>query len=390
MDNTSDDPSRKEFLPFFRPEYDGSAEAELVAALHSGWLSNGPRTRLFESEFAAYQRARQAVATNSCTAALQLALVGLGVGPGDEVITTPFTFAATCNAIVRAGAVPVLADVEGDTLNLSAAAAEAAVTSRTKAILPVHFAGHPVDLAAFERLCTRYGLALIHDAAHATETLYRGQHLSGFGDVACFSFYATKNVAAGEGGMLTTSDEALAQRVRALVAHGMTKDAWRRHNDDGFQHYDVIEPGFNYKMCELQAALGLAQLRQVERNWQRRAELAGRYDVAFSDCPEIILMGVRPEARTAHHLYVIRLSDEAAVNRDQFLIALQRENIGVAVHYRPIHFLSYYRERFGWSEDDFPAASAAGMRCLSLPLYPAMSDSDQGDVVSAVKKILRR
>jgi dTDP-4-amino-4,6-dideoxygalactose transaminase len=382
------EPVRQTFLPFNRPCLGEAEEQEIVAALRSGWLTTGPRTKQFEKDFAAYQGVEHAIGLNSCTAGLHLALLALGIGPGDEVVTTPFTFVATCNVIVHVGATPVIADVDPQTLNLDPAAAERAITPRTKAIIPVHFAGHPVDMPAFRRLRDQYGVTLIHDAAHATESLYDGRSIASDGDITCFSFYATKNLATGEGGMLTTADAALADRVRVLGLHGMSRDAWKRYTEAGYQHYDVAEPGFKYNMFDLQAALGLHQLQKLEGFWQRRHALAARYDAAFAGVPGLRLMGVRPNVRTAHHLYVIRLQPELGIERDAFMTAMQRQNIGVGVHFRPVHVLSYYRDRFGWRPEMVPEASAAGEQCVSLPLDPALSEADQDDVIRAVFRIL--
>ena len=381
-------PVREKFLPFNRPCLDEAEEQEIVAALRSGWLTTGPRTKQFEADFAAYQHVSHAIGLNSCTAGLHLALLALGIGPGDEVITTPYTFTATCNVIVHVGATPVLADVEPDTLNLDPAQVERLITPRTKAIMPVHFAGHPVDMAAFNRLRDQYGIALIHDAAHATESLYDGHSIASHGDVTCFSFYATKNLATGEGGMLTTNDEAIADRVRVLSLHGMSRDAWKRYTESGYQHYDVATPGFKYNMFDLQAALGLHQLRKLEGFWLKRQAIAQRYDAAFAGVPGIQLMGVRPNVRTAHHLYVIRLAPELGIRRDDFMAGMQQQHIGVGVHFRPVHFLSYYRDRFGWTPEMFPLASAAGEQCVSLPLDPGLSEADQADVITAVRRLL--
>lgn len=383
-------PVRSEFLPFNRPCLDEAEEQEIVAALRSGWLTTGPRTKQFEADFARYQDVGHAVALNSCTAALHLSLIALGIGPGDEVVTTPYTFTATCNVIVHVGATPVLADVEPDTLNLDPRAAAAAITERTKAILPVHFAGHPIDMAAFRQLRDKHKLALIHDAAHATESRYEGRSIASDGDLTCFSFYATKNLATGEGGMLTTHDADLADRIRVLGLHGMSRDAWKRYTESGYQHYDVAAPGFKYNMFDLQAALGLHQLRKLEGFLIRRQQLAARYDEALAQIPELELMGIRPNVRTAHHLYVIRLRPDAGIGRDAFMAAMQRQNVGVGVHFRPVHYLSYYRERFGWRPEDFPVASQAGDNCISLPLDPALTEADQDDVIRAVHRVLGR
>jgi dTDP-4-amino-4,6-dideoxygalactose transaminase len=382
------DTVRPTFLPFNRPCLDEAEEQEVVAALRSGWLTTGPRTKQFEKDFASYQGVEHAVGLNSCTAGLHLALLALGIGPGDEVVTTPFTFTATCNVIVHVGATPVIADVDPDTLNLDPGAAAAAITPRTKAILPVHFAGHPIDMPAFRALRDKHGLALIHDAAHATESLYDGKSIASDGDITCFSFYATKNLATGEGGMLTTADAAIADRVRVLGLHGMSRDAWKRYTEAGYQHYDVAEPGFKYNMFDLQAALGIHQLRKLEGFWLRRQSLAARYDAAFADVSGLRRMGVDPRVRTAHHLYVLRLSPELGIARDAFMTAMQQQNIGVGVHFRPVHFLSYYRDKLGWRPEQVPVATAAGEQCVSLPLDPALSDADQDDVIRAVRRVL--
>lgn len=381
-------PVREKFLPFNRASFDESEEQELVATLRSGWLTTGPRTKQFEADFAAYQQTKHAIGLNSCTAGLHLALLALGVGPGDEVITTPHTFAATCNVIVHVGATPVLADIEPDTLNLDPAHVETLITPRTRAIVPVHFAGHPVAMPAFRALRDRHGVALIHDAAHATESLSAGKSIASDGDITCFSFYATKNLATGEGGMLTTNDDAIADRVRMLSLHGMSRDAWKRYTESGYQHYDVAEPGFKYNMFDLQAALGLHQLRKLEGFWARRQFLARRYDAALADLPGIRLMGVRPDVRTAHHLYVIRLDPDIGISRDAFMAGMQQQHIGVGVHFRPVHFLSYYRDRFGWTPEMWPVASLAGEQCVSLPLDPGLTEADQDDVVTAVRRLL--
>jgi dTDP-4-amino-4,6-dideoxygalactose transaminase len=373
-------------VPFHRPFFDAAAEAAVLEALRSGWLTNGPRVRRFEAEFAAAQEVGHAIAVGSCTAALELALQTVDLAPGDEVITTPFTFAADCNAILRAGGTPVLADIDPETLNLSPQAAAAAITPRTRAIILVHYSGEPADITAFEAIRDRHRLTLIHDAAHALEAHYHGQSVASRGDLTCFSFYATKNLTIGEGGMVTTGNAIAAGRLRRLAMHGTAQGAWDRHGDASYVPYDVLEPGSNAKMTEMAAALGSWGLARVEAGWQRRDELVNRYDNTFRDLPGVRRPVGRPGRRSAHHLYVLLIGVDAPVDRDGLFAHLCRRGIGVGVHYWPIHRLSYYAQRFDWDASDFPSATAAGEQCLSLPLYPALTDDEQDRVIGAVRE----
>lgn len=388
MENDSELP----FLVFGAPSVGEEEIAEVEACMRSGWLGTGPRVARFEQAFADYRRARpeQVAAVNSCTAALHVSMVAAGLEPGAEVITTPLTFCATVNAIVHAGLIPVLADVDPLTQNVDPDAIEAAITPRTRAIVPVHFAGRPCDMDRIMAIARRHQLVVIEDCAHAIETEYHGQPAGSFGDFGCFSFYVTKNVVTGEGGMILGRDEALISRARMLALHGMSKDAWHRFGDAGYKHYQVLECGFKYNMMDLQAAIGLPQLAKVEAHWQRRQAIWNHYNEAFADLP--LGLPAAPEADTRHgyHLYTVML-DAARCGgaRDAFLDAMNARRIGTGVHYLSIPEHPYYQQRFGWQPDDYPAAMRLGRQTASLPLSPALSDSDVERVVAAVREVLK-
>lgn len=354
--------------------------------MRSGWLGTGPRVARFEREFAAYKGADHAAAVNSCTAALHLALLASGVKPGDEVITTALTFCATVNAIVHAGATPVLADVDPLTMNIDPADVERKLTSRTKALVPVHFAGRTCDMDALCALAERHGLKLIEDCAHAIETEYRGRKAGTFGDFGCFSFYVTKNVVTGEGGMVLTRREEDLARIKILALHGMSKDAWKRFSDEGYKHYQVVDAGFKYNMMDIQAAIGIHQLERVERNWLRRQEIWRRYDEAFAGLPITLPAAPERDTRHAHHLYTLLIDERAAgTSRDRFLDDMTRQNIGVGVHYLSIAEHPYYQQAFGWRPADCPNAMRIGRQTVSIPLSAKLSDADVEDVITAVK-----
>jgi dTDP-4-amino-4,6-dideoxygalactose transaminase len=381
-------PVRERFLPFHQPLIGAEERRELGEALDSGWLTTGPRAKRFEEAFRAYIGCGHALGVSSCTAALHLALLALGIGEGDEVITSPVTFPATANVIIHVGARPVFVDVEPDTLNLDTAQIADRITPRTRAILPVHFAGHPSEMDEVLGLAERHALAVVEDAAHAIESAYRGRKVGAIGTAAAFSFYPTKNLTTGEGGMLTTSDPALAERARILSLHGLSKDAWRRYGPGPFQHWEALLPGYKYNLSDLQAALGLHQLPRVEAWLEVRRRYAEMYTEAFAGLPGIQPLGIRPHVRHAHHLYVILVRPEClAADRDQILLALQQEGIGVGVHFRSLHLHPYYRDRFGFQPDDFPVARWASDRVISLPLYPKMTQRDVAQVIEAVRKV---
>jgi dTDP-4-amino-4,6-dideoxygalactose transaminase len=389
MTATSAPTRRDAFLPFSPPTIGEEEIQEVVDTLRSTWISTGPKTKRFESEFASFLGAPGALALNSCTAALHTALKTLGVGPGDEVITTPMTFAASVNVIEHVGARPVLVDVEPDTLNIDPRAVEAAISPRTRVLLPVHFAGHPADLDPLRDLARAHGCTVIEDAAHSLPASYKGRLIGSEGNPVAFSFYATKNLTTGEGGMLAGDPEFLAQ-ARVISLHGMSRDAWKRYDAGGSWFYEVLLPGFKYNMTDIQAALGLWQLRKLEGFQRRRREVVSQYEHAFAGEPALELPVTRPEVDHAWHLYVLRLREDAlTIGRDRFIQELTERNIGTSVHFIPIHIHPYYRDKYGFTPDSFPVAHGNYRRMLSLPLNPGLTDRDVGDVIDAVRDVVR-
>jgi dTDP-4-amino-4,6-dideoxygalactose transaminase len=386
-------PVRPDFLVFGRPHIGEEEIAEVVDTLRSGWIGFGPKSIRFEEQFGAYTHARHALSVNSATAALHLALLGCGVGEGDEVITTPLTFCATANVITHVGAKPVFVDVDERTQNMDPGRIEAAITRRTRAILPVHMTGQPCDMDAIRDIAERHGLDVIEDAAHATEAWWRGRKVGGLSRFTAFSFYATKNLTTGEGGMLVTHDTAAYERVKALRLHGLDKDAWKRYTPGGFMPYQTLEPGFKYNMTDLQASIGLHQLARLEESLVTRQTIWRRYDEAFrhSDALRPPHVDEHGGTRHARHLYTVRLDLEAlACDRMTFIRALAAENIGTGIHFVPLHLHQWYRDALGTSRGDFPVAEAIGDTTLSLPLSPSMTERDTDDVIRAVDKVSAR
>jgi dTDP-4-amino-4,6-dideoxygalactose transaminase len=380
--------TKDRYLVFGAPAIGEEEIAEVVASMRSGWLGTGPKVAQFERDFAAYKSAGHAAAVNSCTAALHLALLASGVKAGDEVITTALTFCATVNAIIHAGATPVLADIDPDTMNIDPRQVEARITPRTKAIVPVHFAGRPCDMDALCALAKQHGLKIIEDCAHAIETEYRGRKAGTFGEFGCFSFYVTKNVVTGEGGMVLARNEEDIARIKVLALHGMSKDAWKRFSDEGYKHYQVVEAGFKYNMMDIQAAIGIHQLRRVESNWLRRREIWSHYDEAFAGLPVGLPSMPEPQTRHAYHLYTLIVDRaRAGIDRDGVLNALDAQGIGAGVHYISIAEHPYYRERFGWQPRDYPHALDIGRGTLSIPLSAGLADEDVNDVIMAVRSV---
>lgn len=378
---------REKFLPF-APPLIGEAEInEVVDTLKSGWLTTGPKTRQFADQFAEYTSAPAALTVSSCTAALHLSLLANDIGAGDEVITTPLTFAASVNVIEHSGATPVLVDVQPDTLNIDPAKIEAAITPATKAIIAVHYAGHPVELNAIRDIADRHELVLIEDAAHGIGAAYEGQPIGAGHNPTCFSFYATKNLTTGEGGMLTGSSEFL-DRCRMLSLHGMSREAWSRYAAGGKWAYDIAAPGYKYNMTDIQAAIGLQQLQRFESMQQRRQQIVSQYQSAFANDPAFETPVTRDNVSHAWHLYVLRLNEGVlTIDRNRMIEELAERNIGTSVHFIPIHLHSFYAKKYGWQADDFPVALHAFNRMLSLPLSPKMSDQDVADVIEAVSDI---
>lgn len=375
----------------FAPPAIGAGEIdEVVATLRSGWLSTGPRVHRFEREFAAYVGARHAVAVNSCTAALHLSLIVTGVGPGDEVVTTPLTFCATANTVVHVGATPKFADIDPITWNLSPDAAAEAATARTKAFMPVHYGGRPVDVRAFRALASRRGAVLIEDAAHCVEGVASGTKVGSTGDLTCFSFYATKNLTTAEGGMLTTNDEQWASAARTASLHGMSRAAWDRYARTGTPDYDVVMPGFKYNMPDVLAAIGLHQLARLDEHWRRREEVCRRYDEAFTGLALTRPAPVPEGDRHARHLYTVLVEPETGWSRDDLAAAIREDGITTSVHFRPVHLHSYYAKRFGLRRGMFPVAERVADRTLSLPLSAAMTDGDVDAVIASVCRHLSK
>jgi dTDP-4-amino-4,6-dideoxygalactose transaminase len=388
---------RTSFLPFALPTIGDEEIAEVVDALRSGWITTGPRTRAFERDFAGAVGAPAALAVSSGTAAMHLALVALGVGPGDLVFTTPLTFSSTVHVIEHVGARPVLVDVQPDTLNLDPEllAAELAqqTDGRPAAVIPVHYAGQPCEMDRIGAIAAAAGLGMVEDAAHAFGASHRGRPVGHPDDrlpghAVCFSLYATKNITTGEGGVLA-ADPQLVERARPWSLHGMSRDAWRRYDAGGSWRYDVIAPGFKYNFTDIQAALGSAQLRRAGRLAARRDEIARQYTEAFAELDELEPPTARPEVGHAWHLYVLRLRPRRLrIGRDEFAAELLARNIGVSVHFIPVHQLSYYRDRYGFRPADFPVADREFGRMVSLPIYPRMTDEDVQDVVAAVRAVV--
>ena len=382
-------PTRSEFLPFALPDTDDGEIDGVAEAIRSGWITTGPKTHQFEAEFAAAVGATHAIAVNSCTAAMHLALEAIGLQRGDEVITTPYTFAATAEVVRYFDARPVLVDIDERCLNMCADLLEDAITGRTKAIIPVHIAGLPADLDAIREVAGRHGLPVIEDAAHAFPTKYKGRMVGSLSELTCFSFYATKTLTTGEGGMICTEDDALAERCRIMALHGISKDAWKRYTAEGSWYYEIIAPGYKYNMTDVAAAMGLAQLHKAERMWQRRQEIAAQFNQAFSDLPQLQIPYDRADCQHAWHLYMLRLNlEQMRIGRAEFVEELKHLNIGVSVHFIPLHIHPYYRETYGYRSEDFPVAYREYQREISLPIYSKMSDADVRDVIEAVTQIV--
>jgi dTDP-4-amino-4,6-dideoxygalactose transaminase len=381
---------RADFLPFARPAIGEEEIAELLDTLRSGWITTGPKVERFAGEFAAYVGGRFAVPVSSATAGLHVALLALGVGPGDEVITTPLTFVATLNTIVHCGAVPVLADIDRATLNVRVEEIEKRITTRTRAIVPVHYVGQAADLDPILNLASRHGIAVLEDAAHAVGSEYRGRRIGSFPTTSVFSFHPNKNMTTGEGGMVVTEDEEVFEKASLLKFHGMDREAWKRFAKAGSPRYDVAVPGFKYNMMDIQAALGLHQLRRLEGFLIERERLAARYDAAFAGQRGLLLPARVPyPVRHAWHLYTPLVDvDRLSIGRDEFMTQLKSRNIGSGLHYTAAHEFSYYADRFGWKPEDFPEAHFVSERIVSLPLFPGLSDADQDDVVDAVREVL--
>ena len=388
---------RKTFLPFAQPLISEDAIAEVSDSLRNGWITTGPKTKRFEDTFREYIGTSHALAVNSCTAGLHIALTALGVGPGDEVIVPTFTFCSTANVVVHLGARPVLVDV-GDDFNVTPEAIEQAITKKTKAIIPVHFAGQACDLEGIYEVAVKYKLPVVEDAAHAVGAAYNGLKVGSdelqasrenSQSVTVFSFYAIKNLTTGEGGMITTADDDLADRMRLLSLHGMSRDAWKRYTSAGSWYYEVVVPGYKCNMTDIQSAIGLHQLERLNDFIAVRNRYASLYDEAFSELPEIDVPITHRDRFHAFHLYVIRLVlDQLSIDRAQFIEELRALNIGSSVHFIPVHLHPWYQTTYGYSRGDLPVAERIFDRIISIPLYPKMNEDDLQDVVEAVRYIV--
>lgn len=383
--------SKENFLIFGAPLIEGPEIEEVAGCMRRRWIGTGPKVREFEQNFAAFKGAKHAVALNSCTASLHLSMFAAGIGPGDEVITTPMTFCATLNAIIHCGAKPVLADCDRQTMNILPQEIEKKVTAKTKAILPVHFAGRCCDMNSILEIADKYDLLVIEDCAHAIESEYHGKKSGRFGNIGCFSFYVTKNIITGEGGMVITNDDQIAAKIKMLGLHGMSHDAWKRYADEGYKHYQVLHAGYKYNMMDIQAAIGVHQLKRIELYWEKRQRLWQKYNDAFKDLPCVLPNQAEADTKHAYHLYTPLIDiDKIGKSRDWVLAALTAENLGVGVHYLPVHWHPFYRNTFGWQDGQFPGAEWIGARTLSLPFSPALNDQDAEDVIKAFRKVLYR
>lgn len=382
---------RTTFLPFSTPTIDDAEINEVVDSLKSGWITTGPKVKRFEEAFRAYVGARFAIPLSSATAGLHLTLLALGIGEGDEIITTPMTFASTVSMIVLCGATPVLADIEPGTLNIDVSKVRDKISPRTKAIIPVHFAGQSCDMDPLFALAAQYDLKIIEDAAHAAGTEYKGKRIGSLKSISIFSFHPNKNITTGEGGMVCTVNETLAEEISLLKFHGMNREAWKRFAASGSPNYDIMLPGFKYNMMDIQAAIGIHQLPKLDSFIDKRREIAEFYNRELADLDELALPAYAPyKQRHAWHLYtpLIRI-EQLTIGRDRFMEELKKHNIGSGLHYKAIHHHAWYRKNMPVTDNELPIASYASDRILSLPLFPKMTMEDAGDVVEAVKDILR-
>jgi perosamine synthetase len=380
---------RTQYLPFHLPDIAEDEIQAVTETLRSGWLTTGPKVRQLEEDFARYVGSPYAVAVNSGTAALHLALEAVGVSAGDEVIIPTMTFAATGEVVRYLSAIPVLVDCREDTLNLDPSQIERAVTSRTKAIIPVHFAGHPCEMDKILAIAKAHKLTVIEDAAHALPTRFQGAMVGALGDITCFSFYATKTITTGEGGMATTANREWAERMRMMSLHGISKDAWKRYSAEGSWYYEILAPGYKYNLTDIAASIGIQQLKKCDQFWQRRQRYATLYADAFRDVPGITVPPVMEGGQHAWHLYVIQLQlEQLRIDRNTFIELLKQRHIGTSVHFIPLHLHPYYRENFRYRSTDFPNASAVCERTVSLPIYPKMTESDVTYVSDVVRTLV--
>jgi dTDP-4-amino-4,6-dideoxygalactose transaminase len=388
MSSLTNRSQRSTFLQYCLPSIGEEEIAEVVDTLRAGWLTTGPKVKQFEENFANYVGARHAIAVNSCTAALHVSLRALDIGPDDEVIVPTMTFCSSANVVVHLGAKPILVDIN-ENFHISTEAIEKAITSRTRAIMPVHYAGQACDMDEIRALADGAGIPIVEDAAHAAGAEYRGRKIGTHGRAVAFSFYATKNMTTGEGGMITTNDDQLAERMRPLVLHGMNRDAWKRYTEFGSWYYEIAEPGYKYNMTDIQAALGIHQLSRLDTFNRRRQEIARQYQQAFAEIPELRLPRLLPDRNHIFYHYPLQIvENRLKIDRAQFIQELNAAKIGASVHFIPVHRHPYYEKEYNYQSRDFPVAERIYSGLLSIPLYPKMSDKDVADVIGTVQDIV--
>lgn len=381
----------KDYLLFHKPFISEEEINEMVDTLRSGWLSMGPKTIKFEEEFNKYIGAKKSVAVNSWTAAGHLTLEAFGIEKGDEVIVPTMTFPATAEIVCYFGAKPVIVDVDENTLNISIEEIEKAITPKTKAIIPVHYGGQPCDLDEIQQIAKAHNLKVLEDAAHSLPATYKGKKIGTISDVTCFSFYATKTLSTGEGGMICTNDMEIAERCAIMRLHGINRDAWKRYSESGSWYYEVVAPGYKYNFTDLQASLGLPQLKKVDMMWESRKSIASKYMEAFKDLDLITLPTIKSDRESSWHLFPVRINLEMVTkNRAQIIEELKTNNVGVGVHFMPVHQHLYYSETFNLDDKNFPVASASFPRLMSLPIYPGMNENSVEKVITTVTEVLNR
>jgi dTDP-4-amino-4,6-dideoxygalactose transaminase len=391
VQSLEENPMQVQFLPFHVPDIAEDDIQATAETLRSGWLTTGARAKQFEEDFSRYVGCRHAIAVNSGTAALHLALDAIGVKEGDEVLVPTMTFAATAEVVLYFRAKPVLVDCRRDTMNIDPDQIEKAITSKTKAIIPVHIGGQPCDMDRILEIARVRDLRVIEDAAHALPTRYQGRMVGAIGDITCFSFYATKTITTGEGGMATTETPMWAERMRMMSLHGISRDAWKRYTAEGSWYYEILSPGYKYNLTDVAAALGIQQLKKADRFWELRRRCAAWYTEGFKDVPEITIPSVAPDVLHAWHLYVIQLNlEQLRTTRNQFIELLKEKNIGTSVHFIPLHLHPYYRDTFGYRPEDFPVANAVFERIISLPIYPRLTEADIQRVIDTVRTLAKQ
>jgi len=381
---------RKDFLIFGSPLIERPEIDEVLATLESGWVGTGPRVQKFEEMFKKYKGSRFAAALSSCTAALHLSMLAIGAKRGDEVILPAMTFAGTANAVIQTGARPVFVDCQRDTFNIEPEDIKRKITRRTKAIIPVHFAGRPANMDEIMKLARKFSLKVVEDCAHAIEAEYHGRKAGTFGELGCFSFYVTKNITTAEGGMVITDNPRYDEKIKILALQGMTKDAWKRFSDKGYKHYKVVYSGYKYNMTDIQAAIGIHQLPRINKYWKRRQEIWNKYNEAFRGLPVFIPAPVEKGTRHAYHLYTLLLDiNRLKISRDAFLDAMAKRNIGTGVHYIALHLHPYYQKKLGYRWGDFPNAEWISERTVSLPISAKLNDRDVRDVIDVVVSVIK-